>query len=268
MNFYHIGVIGALVAFAASSIFYLMSFSSTPHRGKQQKAGYYSLLIATLLITINTISVINMNPEQLVSTFILIASICWLTVLAKIIFDFRMLGAFVAPLSMIILLAQFLFIPPHGPANSEGPSALMYAHILTSVLGEAFAIIACVLAVFYLMQQRALKNKNLDRLQAAQVPISKLTTALMATLWIGFILLTSGLIMGAVYSQFFMIGDRESLMGKIIWAFAVWVWYLATLVGKNLMNLPAKKLAWMTIAGFGLLALGLFGTTNWSSLVG
>lgn len=267
MNFYHIAVIIALVAFAASSIFYLQSFSA-PTRAKQQKIAYWIFLLATLLITVNTISVVNMNPEQLVSVFILITSLCWLTVLAKIIFDFRMLGAFVAPLSMIILLSEFLFKAPHGPASTHGPSALMYAHIITSVLGEAFAIIACALAVLYLMQQRAMKHKQLDRLQAAQVPISKLNSALHASLWVGFILLTSGLIMGAVYMQFFMVGDRESLMGKIIWAFAVWLWYLATLIGKNLMNLPAKRLAWMTIAGFALLALGLFGTTNWSSLVG
>lgn len=268
MNLYHIGVIAALVAYAASSIFYLQSFSATPSRGRQQKVAYGLFSIATMLITANTISVVNMNPEQLVSTFILITSLCWITILAKLLFDFRMLGAFVAPLSMIILLAQFLFVAPHGPTSTEGPSTLMYAHIITSVLGEAFAIIACVIAVLYLMQQRAMKTKQLDRLQAAQMPINKLTKALHSSLWIGFVLLTSGLIMGAVYTQFFMIGDRDSLMGKIVWAFAVWLWYLTTLVGKNLMNLPAKKLAWMTIAGFGLLALGLFGTTNWSSLIG
>lgn len=268
MNAYHIVVIAALVAFAASSIFYLQSFSATPNRGRQQKFAYWIFLLATLLITVTTISVVNMNPDQLVSVFILITAICWLTVLAKVIFDFRMLGAFVAPLSMIILLAEFLFKAPHGPASSHAPSSLMFAHIIASVLGEAFAIIACALAVLYLMQQRAMKNKQLDRLQGAQVPISKLNSALHLTLWLGFVLLTSGLIMGAVYMQFFMVGDRESLMGKIIWAFAVWIWYLATLIAKNLMNLPAKKLAWMTIAGFALLAMGLFGTTNWSSFIG
>ncbi len=217
----------------------------------------------------NTISVFNFNASHLITTFILIVSLCWITVLAKVIFDFRMVGAFVAPLSMIILLIQFLFFPPpHTSVETQGPSLLLYAHIITSVLGEAFAITSCVIAVLYLMQQRAMKTKNLDRLQAAQVPISKLNTALMGTLWAGFILLTSGLIMGAVYSQFFLVGDRAALLGKIIWAFAVWLWYLATLVCKNLANLPAKKLAWMTIVGFGLLVIGMFGINNWSYIIG
>jgi len=268
LNLYHLGVIIALTAFAASSILYLQSFTASPSRSKLQRFAYYLLVAATLLMSASTISVINFNASHLVSTFILISAICWITVLAKVIFDFRMVGAFVAPLSMIILLAQFLFFAPHDPVETEGPSALLYAHIVTSVLGEAFAIISCVIAVLYLMQQRAMKTKRLDRLQAAQVPISKLNTALMGTLWVGFVLLTSGLIMGAVYSQFFLIGDRASLMGKIIWAFAVWLWYLATLVCKNLANLPAKKLAWMTIVGFGLLAIGMFGINNWSYIVG
>ncbi len=268
MNPYHIGVVTALIAYAISSIFYTLSFAPSEERVKQQRIGFWFFVIATFFTTFATISVINMNPEQIVSVFILISSISWITVIGKSIFDFRMIGAFVAPLSTIILLAQFLFVAPHGPAQTEGPSALMYAHIVTSVLGEAFAIIACVIAVLYLMQQRAMKSKQLDLLQATQMPISKLSKALQTSLWAGFVLLTSGLIMGAVYTQFFMVGDRESLMGKIIWAFGVWLWYLATLVGKNLMNLPAKKLAWMTIIGFALMALGLFGTTNWSSLVG
>ncbi|MBC7534050.1 MAG: cytochrome c biogenesis protein CcsA [Oligoflexus sp.] len=268
MNLYHIGVIIALVAFAGSSILYLQSFSASPSRAKFQKIAYSLFLGATLLMSINTINIFNYSASHLISTFILISAICWITVLAKSIFDFRMLGAFVAPFAMILLLVQFLFFAPHSPAETEAPSFLLYAHIITSVIGEAFAIISCVLAIFYLMQQRAMKTKQLDRLQAAQVPISKLNSALMATLWAGFVFLTSGLIMGAVYLQFFYVGDRESLMGKIIWAFAVWLWYLATLVCKNMANLPAKKLAWMTIVGFGLLVVGLFGINNWSYVVG
>lgn len=268
MNLYHIGVIIALVAFAASSILYLQSFSAAPSRAQLQKGAYSLFLSATLLMSINTINIFNFSASHLISTFILISSICWITVLAKIIFDFRMLGAFAAPFSMIVLLIQFLFFAPHSPAETVAPSFLLYAHIITSVMGEAFAIIACILAIFYLMQQRAMKAKQLDRLQAAQVPISKLNSALMSTLWAGFVLLTSGLIMGAVYLQFFYVGDRNALMGKIIWAFAVWIWYLATLVSKNLANLPAKKLAWMTIIGFGLLVVGMFGINNWSYVVG
>ncbi|RYZ58593.1 MAG: hypothetical protein EOP07_06550 [Proteobacteria bacterium] len=268
MNLYHIGVIVALAAFAFSSIFYLNSFNSTPNRSRFQKWAYYAFVTATFLMSANTISIFNFSASHLISTFILITALCWICVLGKIIFDFRMLGAFVAPFAMIVLLIQFLFFAPHSPAEVTAPSALLYTHIIASVLGEAFAIIACILAVIYLMQQRAMKEKQLNRLQAAQMPISKINTALLSTLWIGFALLTSGLILGAVYSQFYLVGDRASLMGKIIWAFAVWLWYLATLVCKNLANLPAKKLAWMTIIGFGLLVIGLFGINNWSYIVG
>ncbi len=268
MNLNHVGVIAALVAFAGSSILYLQSFSATPSRLKLQKLGYYLFVLATLLMSVNTIAVFNFKSEHLVSSFILISAICWIAVVGKIVFDFRMLGSFVSPLAMLLLLAQFLFLEPHGSPDAAGPSGLLYAHIITSVLGEAFAIIAFVLAVFYLMQQKAMKNKQLERLQATQIPINRLSTALIGTLWTGFIFLTSGLIMGAVYLQFFLVGDRASLTGKILWAVAVWFWYLATLISKNLANLPAKKLAWMTIAGFGLLAVGLFGINSWSYVVG
>ena len=150
----------------------------------------------------------------------------------------------------------------------QGPSSLLYTHIITSIMGEAFAIIAFVFAVSYLMQQKALKTKQYKRLSLAQMPISKLQTALVMTLWAGFILMTSGLIMGAVYAQFYIVGNRSELLGKIIWAFLVWAWYLATLVSKNLANIGSRKLAWMTIFGFGLLAVGMFGINDWSYLLG
>ncbi len=144
----------------------------------------------------------------------------------------------------------------------------MSIHIVVSVIGEAFAIIAFVVAIFYLLQQKALKKKQLNRLQFTQVSISKLNQALIISIWLGFLFLTCGLIMGSIYSQFYFTGDRATLLGKVLWAFLVWLWYLGALLCRNFFNLSAKKMAWLTIAGFILLALGLFGINNWSYVIG
>lgn len=268
MSFQHLGVILALVLFAFSSFFYLQSFAVGAARDRIHKIAYAFFMFATVFMTINCINALSHGLDYLITPFVLITALCWLVFFGRIIFGFRVLGPIVAPLSMLIILIQFLFVPPHGPVTGEQPTALMITHIALSLLGEAFAIIAFSFALFYLIQQRAMKQKQIGRLSISQVSISRLNSALMLTLLAGFILMTLGLILGAIYTQFYFAGDRSELVGKIIWAFLVWGWYLATLVGRNLMNLTAKKLAWMTIFGFGLLALGMFGINYWSYLLG
>jgi ABC-type uncharacterized transport system permease subunit len=220
-------------------------------------------------MTANAVAAYMYGVAAATTSFALIAATAWITIFAQLFFGVQILGGLVAPLSTLILLVQFFFVSHHSQANAEeSPTGLMAAHILTSVLGEAFSIIAFAIAVFYLLQQRALKQKQLNRLQHTQISISKLNQALIVTIWIGFLLLTIGLILGAIYSQFYYQGDRGELLGKIIWAFLVWLWYLATLSCRNILNFSAKRLAWMTIFGFLLLALGLFGINNWSYVVG
>ncbi len=268
MNFYHLGVISALIAFAGSSGLYLHSFSKSTTQEKIHRAAYALFVLAAILMTYNTVNAFVYNLKHLTSSFVLITTTAWLTIFAQLFFSLRIVGSIVAPLSTLIMLVQFFFVAPHGEAAEESTGILMSTHILVSVVGEAFAIIAFVIAVFYLMQQQALKKKQLNRLQHTQVSISKLNQALILSIWLGFIFLTCGLIMGSIYSQFYFTGDRLTLLGKVLWAFLVWLWYLVTLLSRNFFNLSAKRLAWMTILGFVLLAIGLFGINNWSHVFG
>jgi ABC-type uncharacterized transport system permease subunit len=219
-------------------------------------------------MTYNTVNAFVYNMKHMTSSFVLITTTAWLTIFAQLFFNLRIVGSIVAPLSTLIMLVQFFFVAPHGETAVESTGILMSVHILVSVIGEAFAIIAFVIAIFYLIQQQALKKKQINRLQHTQVSISKLNQALILSIWLGFIFLTCGLIMGSIYSQFYFTGDRMTLLGKVFWAFLVWLWYLVTLLSRNFFNLSAKRLAWMTILGFALLAIGLFGINNWSHVFG
>ncbi len=269
LNLYHISIICALLAFAASSALYLHSFASHKTQVSLHRVAFGLFTLAALLMTANSVAAYMYGVPIATTSFVLIAATAWITVLGQLFFGVQVLGGLVAPLSTLILLIQFFFVSHHSQATvGDSPTGLMAAHILTSVLGEAFSIIAFAIAVFYLLQQRALKQKQLDRLQHTQISISKLNQALIVSIWIGFLLLTCGLILGAIYSQFYYQGERSELLGKIIWAFMVWLWYLATLSSRNIFNFSAKRLAWMTIFGFILLALGLFGINNWSYFVG
>ena len=83
--------------------------------------------------------------------------------------------------------------------------------------------------------------------------------ALTVSLWGGFALLTFGLLSGAWFTQLYTPSPELRLGWKIAWAVLVWIWYLATLLAKNVFNRPSKRIAQMSLAGFMLLAMTYFG---------
>ena len=50
---------------------------------------------------------------------------------------------------------------------------------------------------------------------------------------------------------------------KIFWAIGVWVCYLAALIVHYLQGSQTKRTAQITVVGFMLMSLGLFGLTSW-----
>ena len=257
MNPSHYAIILALVAFALSSIGYLQLFARERFQEVSYKIAHGSFIFATFLMLHTAVDAVLKGVAALSSGLSLIAAFCLLSFMVQITLKMRYLGTFSAPIATLLLLWQTL-TTPNGHEFTERPSALISAHIYISLIGEAFAILAFVLAILYLSQMRDMKKKQLKRLLGQTLSLSRLDSALMLSIWTGFILLTIGLILGAIYTQFYHSGDTIGY-SKIIWAMVVWIWYLVTLLGKKVFRLTAKKTAQMTFIGFALMALGFFG---------
>ncbi len=109
-----------------------------------------------------------------------------------------------------------------------------------------------------MLQQRALKRKNFDQILSSSPSLLKLESMLNLTLWWGFLLITGALVSGAFFTQMFA-SQQEGIILKSIWALAVWIWYLATLVGRHVQRRPARQTAIMCFFGFLLLLTTFFG---------
>lgn len=258
MNPSHYAIIFALVSFALSSIFYLLLFTKERYQEILYRMAHGSFIFATFLMLHTAIDSVTKGVASISSGLSLIAAFCLISFLVQVTLKIRNLGTFSAPIATLLLLWQTLTTPSGGHEISEHPSVLITAHIYTSLIGEAFAILAFVIAILYLSQMRDMKKKQLKRLLGQTLSLSRLDSALMLSVWTGFILLTIGLILGAIYTQFYHSGDSIGY-SKILWAMVVWVWYLGTLLSKNVFRLSAKKTAQMTFVGFALLAIGFFG---------
>ncbi len=258
MDILHASIIVALFAYAAASVFFLQAFPSNARKELMSRLGMAMFVLATAAISL----VLGRSAYQGIgyytqmSGMILIAAMSWITLGGVIFFRMRMMGSFIAPLATALLLIQF-FTLPRTHVVASAPSGFAALHITLSIIGEAFAIAACAVSILFIRQQRALKTKQLDRLMVATPTLDKLERLIYASIWSGFILLTLGLITGAINSQFF--ATQPASIVKVSWALLVWAWYLVTLLARNVFSLPPRRIAQMTFVGLVLMAISLFG---------
>lgn len=250
----------ALVAFTLASVLYLFTVQESERVSQAAKAAFASFVVATLAITTAALMQLQGVQPLTLSALLLSATIGWLTVIGHLRFKMRLLGTFVAPLATLILLLQFFFTPGQAIATEDRASELLITcHVVMAILGQAFTIIACAVSILYLWQQNLLKKRRLNQLAQHLPAIDRVDRLLLLSLWSGFIFITLGLLTGAIYTQLYSPPDSMRLSAKVIWATAVWLWYLATLLAKNVFGRPSKRIAQMCLAGFILMAVSYFG---------
>lgn len=261
MDLEHLSTNFSLLGYAVASVLFLIEVrqgqASQPWTAKLA----FALFIAATLSTTVAFGVLAEGASLLeMSGLLLTSAIGWLATLGHLKFKLRLIGAFVAPLATLIILMQFFVAPGRGLSMEAGqPGLLVALHVALAVLGQAFAIIACAVSIFYLRQQSLLKKKLLDQMPLNLPAIDRIDRLLKLSLWTGFVFLTLGLITGAIYTRIYAPPAELRLSAKVIWATAVWVWYLATLLAKNVFGKPSKRIAQMSLGGFLLLALSYFG---------
>lgn len=193
------------------------------------------------------------------SPMVLVSWIGIITLVSHFRYRAHNMGAFTAPLAtLFLLLRSFAW---QGPTTaSPAPDYLVAAHVSLALAGAAFAIVACAVSCMFLWQQRALKQKNLGQLRSGFPALDRLQQVLEMSLWIGLICLTLGLISGALVRQYY--SQTAGLEIKIVWALIVWAWYLITIICRNLFRWPVRRLAQMSLTGFALLSVMLFGLSS------
>ena len=147
-------------------------------------------------------------------------------------------------------------------------------HVGMAVAGQVMAIAVCVLSVLYWRQHNALKHHKILELGPDVPALDRLDHWLKIALVSGFIMLTCSLVTGALFVTALPQGNLEALgtLGessvsgallalrtKILWVIAVWSWYLAILVARNILRSPPRIVARMSAVGFALMAVAWFG---------
>lgn len=146
----------------------------------------------------------------------------------------------------------------NSSAQLHSLPGLSLLHIATALAGEALCIVAFSSSLLYLWDYSRLKSRLLER-RPFMPSLETLDKIVGRTSMIGFLLITVSLATGVM-----LVMDPKmrihSTNLKIVWAFAVWAWYLLALVGRSSWGWTGRRGAHLSIWGTALLGLTLFGT--------
>jgi ABC-type uncharacterized transport system permease subunit len=248
----------SLVAYAAATVLYL-ALHAQP-RIALARAARIILALGWVVQTVDIgIRCVHMqHPAS--STPEAMAFIAWTLVagflLASLRYRLEAAGAFAVPGAVILLLLAR--VVPAGEAAPAGP--LMNVHIFLATLGVATFALASIIEILYLVQERRLKRKQLDRLRVGGVPLDTLDRLAARCVSIGFPIFTVALVTGAIVVARMGLVQKGVVRPEYVLAVASWLAFGVLLVAR-VGGWQGRRAAWLTVSGFAgvlLVVLGYF----------
>jgi ABC-type uncharacterized transport system permease subunit len=164
-------------------------------------------------------------------------------------------GAFAVPAALVLLLLARV-VP--GDANTP-PGSLGVLHIFLATLGVATFTLAAVIEVVYLIQERRLKRKQLDRLGSG-APLDTLDRLAAACVSIGFPIFTLAIVTGAIWiARLGVLQHGGTIRPEYLAAVASWIAFGVLLVARAGAGWQGRRAAWLTVGGFAGVLLVFLG---------
>ena len=150
------------------------------------------------------------------------------------------------------------FFNETSSASLHSLPGLSLLHIATAISGEALCMVAFSSSLLYLWDYSRLKSRVLER-RPFMPSLETLDKLVGRTSLVGFLLISTSLATGVMLIVDIRLRAHITSL-KVIWAFAVWGWYLLALVGRGYWGWTGRRGAHLSIWGTLLLGLTLFGT--------
>jgi cytochrome c-type biogenesis protein CcsB len=163
------------------------------------------------------------------------------------------LGALISVLSTLLLAyASFGVDSGIKPLMPALKSNWLLVHVVTCFLGYAAFALAFGTAMLYLIQER--------RPRSSLPPLPVLDGLIYRTTVLGFLLLTLGIVTGAVWAETAW-GRYWSWDPKETWSLITWFIYAALLHARLLKGWHGRRIAWLAVLGFMAVLFTYFGVS-------
>jgi len=244
----------SLIVYAAATALYLAF-----HNGLRRPLARTARIMLALGWVVQTVDIgircahlqhpASSTPEAM-------AFIAWTIVggylLASLRYRLEAAGAFAVPAALILLLLARVV-----PAAETPPlGSLGTLHILLATLGVATFALASIIEILYLVQERRLKRKQLDR--GGGAPLDTLDRLAARCVSIGFPIFTLALVTGAIWVARLGLLQKGAVRPEYLLAVASWVAFGVLLVAR-VGGWQGRRAAWLTVSGFAGVALVVLG---------
>jgi ABC-type uncharacterized transport system permease subunit len=232
-----------LISFILASILFATTLKD---RGGAGRMFAFATLALATVSTLGPLLIDFIENQRILHAGILLAGLIGLSaVIAETKFRLKFAGPIASPLATILLIFELL----NGQSAdiiAPGTPLFLSLHVASAILGELAGAISFIIAMMFIWQQRALKEKNIKDLSNLPA-LDRLASGLHIAVVIGFVLLSITLVTGAGFAAD---ATKKFGLAKLIWAIFVWVWYLLIIISRNYLGKPTRTQAHWAIFGF------------------
>lgn len=173
-------------------------------------------------------------------------------------FKLHILGSFVVPVALVLMVVAMGFPSVIGDLNPALKSRWLAVHTIFAFAGYAAFTVSFGTSIMYLIQQRFLKQKKFGPLYQKLPPLDVLDDIGYRCLTLGFPLLTVAIITGAIWAETAW-GTYWSWDPKETWSLITWFVYAALLHGRLTTGWRGKNASILSIIGFCILLFTFLG---------
>jgi ABC-type uncharacterized transport system permease subunit len=217
----------ALIAFGAGTIFHLVS-------------------IVELWSETGRLPLNNFYETSSVCAFLL--AVVFLITHTK--YRISIFGVCLFPLVFFMTLIGATEFPVAKWSSPQVRSVWLIIHITTVLIGYAALIFAAISSVYYLLQERQLKQKSVPPAANRLPPLATIDRIITQSMNTGFAFITVGTITGVVWA-FIDTGTNWIVNPKIAFFLFTWAVYLAMIFLRVSAGWRGRRLAWLAVGVLG-----------------
>lgn len=159
----------------------------------------------------------------------------------------------VLPLAAVATLPYALL----APQPSSATSWQIEVHAGLALLAYAVLSVGAVLALMLMLQEQALRTRQLAGKLRDLPPLVQTESLLFRTLWVAFVMLGLTLVTGVLYVENLL---AQHLAHKTVLSVLSWVVLAALLIGRWQFGWRGRRAVRLTLLAMGLLLLAFFGS--------
>ena len=246
----HIIAFSSVAAYLLASLGYLRSLWS-----RHGETARYLLIFGALAHGLFLLLGLRSEVQAPISSYSL-SLISLGLVLSFLIFcsgpKLRALGVFVAPLGFgFLVVSGWIFHASLGQDQVDISNSVVKFHVASTLLGNIFFGLACVVSLALILQERLLKQKKLHTLSSKMPSLNVLDGLHFRVLGFGFFLMALGVISGVLLLS----GEASYLDPRLLVSGATLFLYAILLGARVFRGFRGRRAAWLTVAGFFLAML-------------